>query len=104
MFLLIFVGIFLAIYFIFIDEINTVKDRDPAAKSALEVLLFYPGLHALVFYRMTHQLWEWKVPIIFPVGFRRRRVFFHRHRNLPRRADWQEKFFLLITACGCCHR
>src|ERR1700679_586545 len=64
MFLLIFVGIFLAIYFIFIDEINTVKDRDPAAKSALEVLLLYPGLHALVIYRIGHQLWEWKIPII----------------------------------------
>ena len=54
----------MAIYIIFADEIKTVKDRDPAAKSALEVLLLYPGLHALVFYRMSHQLWEWKVPII----------------------------------------
>jgi serine O-acetyltransferase len=64
MFLLIFVVIFVAIYFIFIDEINTVKERDPAATSALEVLLLYPGLHALVFYRISHRLWEWKVPII----------------------------------------
>jgi serine O-acetyltransferase len=62
--LLIFVVIFAAIYFIFIDEINTVKERDPAATSALEVLLLYPGLHALVFYRISHQLWAWKVPII----------------------------------------
>jgi serine O-acetyltransferase len=54
----------MAIYVIFIDEIKTVKDRDPAAKSALEVLLFYPGLHALVFYRISHQLWQWKIPII----------------------------------------
>jgi serine O-acetyltransferase len=62
--LLIIVVIFIAIYLIFADEIRTVKERDPAAKSALEVLLLYPGLHALVFYRMSHQLWEWKVPII----------------------------------------
>ncbi len=54
----------MAIYIIFADEIKTVKDRDPAAKSALEVLLLYPGLHALVFYRISHQLWEWKIPII----------------------------------------
>ena len=64
MFLLIFVGIFLAIFFIFSEEIRTVKERDPAASSALEVLLLYPGLHALVFYRISHKLWEWKVPII----------------------------------------
>jgi len=64
MFLLVFVAVFVAIYFIFIDEISTVKERDPAAKSALEVLLLYPGLHALVYYRISHQLWSWKVPII----------------------------------------
>jgi serine O-acetyltransferase len=55
---------FTVIYIIFADEIKTVKDRDPAAKSALEVLLLYPGLHALVFYRISHKLWEWKIPII----------------------------------------
>jgi len=62
--LLILVIIFLMIYIIFTDEIKTVKERDPAAKSTLEVLLLYPGLHALVFYRISHQLWEWKIPII----------------------------------------
>jgi serine O-acetyltransferase len=55
---------FTAIYFIFADEIKTIKDRDPAAKSALEVLLLYPGLHALVFYRISHQLRQWKIPFI----------------------------------------
>src|SRR5277367_1242074 len=57
-------AIFIAIFFIFSEEIKTVKERDPAATSALEVLLLYPGLHALVFYRISHKLWEWKVPII----------------------------------------
>ncbi|MBF0570521.1 MAG: serine O-acetyltransferase [Candidatus Omnitrophica bacterium] len=52
------------IYIIFAQEIKTVKDRDPAAKSALEVLLLYPGLHALVVYRIAHQLWRWKIPVI----------------------------------------
>jgi serine O-acetyltransferase len=64
MFLLIFVAIFVAIFFIFFEEIKTVKERDPAASSALEVLLLYPGLHALVVYRISHQLWTWKIPII----------------------------------------
>ena len=26
--------------------------------------MLYPGLHALVFYRISHQLWQWKIPII----------------------------------------
>jgi len=56
--------IFMAIYIIFADDIKAVQGRDPAAKSALEVLLLYPGLHALVFYRINHKLWEWKIPII----------------------------------------
>ena len=56
--------VFLVIYVLFTDEIRTVKERDPAAKSALEVLLLYPGLHALVVYRVAHQLWQWKIPIV----------------------------------------
>jgi serine O-acetyltransferase len=56
--------LFLAIYMVFGDEIQTIKDRDPAAKSALEVVLLYPGLHALVIYRMAHKLWLWKLPVV----------------------------------------
>jgi len=63
-FLLVIVIAFLAIYILFTEEINTVKERDPAAKSAVEVLLLYPGIHALVFYRISHQLWEWKIPLV----------------------------------------
>jgi serine O-acetyltransferase len=62
--LLIIVIKYMAIYIIFADEIKTVKERDPAAKSAVEVLLLYPGLHALVFYRISHQLREWKLPFV----------------------------------------
>ncbi len=56
--------IFMAIYIVFADDIRTVKERDPAAKSAIEVLLLYPGLHAQVFYRMANALWKMKVPIL----------------------------------------
>jgi serine O-acetyltransferase len=55
---------FMGIYIIFADEIKTVKERDPAAKNVLEVLLLYPGLHALVIYRIAHKLWEWKIPVL----------------------------------------
>ena len=40
------------------DEIDTVLRHDPAARSALEVVLCYPGFHALLFYRLAHWLWE----------------------------------------------
>ncbi len=56
--------IFLAVYVLFTDEIRTVKDRDPAAKNVLEILLLYPGLHALVLYRIANKLWQWKVPFV----------------------------------------
>ena len=55
---------FMAIYIIFNDEIKKIQERDPAAKNPLEVLLLYPGLHALVSYRVSHQLWQWKIPVI----------------------------------------
>jgi serine O-acetyltransferase len=62
--LLTIIVVFLAIYIVFTDEIKAVKDRDPAAKSALEVLLLYPGLHAQVIYRMAHRLWQWGIPVL----------------------------------------
>jgi serine O-acetyltransferase len=39
------------------DDIAAVLDRDPAAKSGLEVVLLYSGLHALWGYRFNHWLW-----------------------------------------------
>lgn len=58
------IAIFVIIYFLFSDEIKTVKERDPAASSALEVLLLYPGFHAQIMYRVSHKLWQWKIPIV----------------------------------------
>ena len=39
-----------------IDDINNIKDKDPAAKSVLEILLLYPGFHALLCYRIANKL------------------------------------------------
>jgi serine O-acetyltransferase len=36
------------------DQIQTIKREDPAAKSSLEILLCYSGLHAVVFHRVSH--------------------------------------------------
>lgn len=40
------------------EDIAAVFDRDPAARSYLEVLLCYPGLHALWFHRINHWFWR----------------------------------------------
>jgi serine O-acetyltransferase len=40
------------------EDVSTVIERDPAAKSRLEVYLCYSGLHALWFYRINHWLWN----------------------------------------------
>ena len=40
------------------EDVATVLERDPAAKSRLEVYLCYSGLHALWFYRANHWLWN----------------------------------------------
>ncbi|ADG04908.1 serine O-acetyltransferase [Kyrpidia tusciae] len=39
------------------EDIQCIMDRDPAARSAVEVLLTYSGLHALWFYRVAHRLY-----------------------------------------------
>ncbi len=39
------------------EDINSVFDRDPAARNFLEVLTNYPGLHALLLHRLAHWLW-----------------------------------------------
>jgi len=40
------------------NDIQSVFDRDPAARSRMEVLLCYPGLHAIWFHRVAHWLWQ----------------------------------------------
>ncbi|MDF2591968.1 MAG: serine O-acetyltransferase [Clostridia bacterium] len=44
-----------------IEDIKAVFDRDPAAKSIWEVLLCYPGLHAIINHRFTHFLYNHKL-------------------------------------------
>lgn len=46
------------------EDIKVIYDNDPAAKNLLEVILCYPGLHALVAYRLAHRLYKWHIPLI----------------------------------------
>ncbi|MES9898969.1 MAG: serine O-acetyltransferase [Sedimenticola sp.] len=40
------------------EDIKSVFDRDPAARNTLDVITTYPGLHALLFHRLSHWLWS----------------------------------------------
>ena len=42
------------------EDVATIRERDPAARSAWEVLTCYPGLHALVLHRFAHACWRAK--------------------------------------------
>jgi serine O-acetyltransferase len=40
------------------EDIQCVFERDPAARNGFEVLTTYPGLHAVLFHRLSHRLWN----------------------------------------------
>jgi serine O-acetyltransferase len=40
------------------EDVQSVLDRDPAARNVFEVMLCYPGLHAVWTHRITHKLWK----------------------------------------------
>jgi len=46
------------------EDIRTTKERDPAARSTLEILLTYPGFHALQFHRIAHWFYQKDLKLI----------------------------------------
>lgn len=40
------------------DDVRVALEKDPSARNFFEVLVCYPGVHALIFYRINHQLWN----------------------------------------------
>lgn len=40
------------------EDIYSIFDRDPAARNVFETLTCYPGLHAIMFHRISHKLWR----------------------------------------------
>ena len=46
------------------EDIQVIYENDPAAKNLLEVLLCYPGLHAILLHRVAHRLHHWHIPLI----------------------------------------
>lgn len=49
------------------EDLACVFQRDPAARSTLEVLSTYPGVHAILTHRISHRLWRagWRFPARF---------------------------------------
>ena len=45
-------------------DFKIIKERDPAAKGFLEIILCYPGFQALVLHRISHKLWNYKLPLL----------------------------------------
>lgn len=45
-------------------DIKSIKERDPAARSGLEIILTYSGVHAVMMYRVAHKLHESNHPVI----------------------------------------
>lgn len=49
---------------LFASEIRAAKSKDPAAVCYCEIIMLYPGLHALVMHRLAHMLYNLKVPFL----------------------------------------
>jgi cysteinyl-tRNA synthetase len=45
-------------------DYRAVFERDPAARNGLEVVLAYPGFHAILFHRINHMLWNARIPVL----------------------------------------
>ena len=41
------------------ETLSAYQKRDPAARSKLEILLLYTGVHATIYYRIAHRLYRW---------------------------------------------
>lgn len=47
-----------------ISDIRAIKQKDPAARNTLEIILTYSGMHAVWTYRFTHLLWKMRLRLI----------------------------------------
>src|SRR3989338_2570191 len=54
--------VFVAVFFS--AEIRSTREKDPAATGLLQIILLYPGLHAIVAHRVNHFLWKAKIPFL----------------------------------------
>jgi len=46
------------------EQVDTIFREDPAAKSAVEIFLCYPGFHAILLHRLAHRLYAARMPLV----------------------------------------
>lgn len=56
-------------------DIEGILERDPAARNALEVILTYPGLHALLLHRLAHRLYKVRLLLLARIISQINRLF-----------------------------
>ena len=61
------------------EDAKNIKEKDPATKNILEVIILYPGFHILVFHRLAHFLYRKKLLFLA-----RLRKIFYGNRNTSR--------------------
>ena len=47
-------------------DLALIRERDPAARGPLEILLCYPGFQAITAHRLSHRLWQSRLPLKLP--------------------------------------
>ena len=62
--LAVFIVLIVILAIVFKDEINSTKERDPAATNTLEIMLTYAGLHALILHRIANNILNMKIPFL----------------------------------------
>ena len=45
-------------------DLAIIRERDPAARGFLEILLSYPGFQAISLHRISHRLWKHGLPLV----------------------------------------
>jgi serine O-acetyltransferase len=46
------------------EQLDTIFNRDPAARSSVEIVLCYPGFHAILMHRIAHRLYAMNIPVL----------------------------------------
>ncbi len=46
------------------EQVDTIFREDPAAKSVVEIILCYPGFHAILLHRLAHKLYKARIPLV----------------------------------------
>lgn len=63
-FLIVAAALLVVIFIFFYEEIQSTKEKDPAAKNYFEIMLLYSGLHALIHHRIASALWKMRLHLI----------------------------------------